>query len=129
VNPARPLVLALVVCDGVWRDPSSGKHSLMGVFSGLSAGVFPVQHPGLAVYAALTEGYGMAQVRVAVVDDGGAQVIAEATVQVAFTDPRQVVELTVGMQTLTFPLPGGYRIQLIADGHILLERRLAVRQL
>ena len=129
MNPARPLVLALVVCDGVWRDPSTGKHSLMGVFSGLSAAVFPVLHPGLAVYAALTEGYGAASVRVAVVDDAGDRVIAEATVEVGFTDPRQVVELTVAMQALNFPDPGGYRIQLVADGHILLERRLAVRQI
>jgi len=128
MTAAQPLVLALVVCDGVWRDPSSGKHSLMGVFSGLGAATFPAQHPGMGVYVALTECYGTIDLKIVVVDDAGTNTLTEAKVEVRFADPLQVVELSIQIQTIVFPVPGVYRIQLIADTSILLERRLTVRQ-
>ena len=35
-----PIVLALLLCDHVWRDPDSGMHSKIGTFSGVGGFAF-----------------------------------------------------------------------------------------
>lgn len=123
---ARPQVLALVVCDAVHRDPSTGKHTLLGCFSALTSRMFPAVHPTVAVYAAITEGYGQALMEMRLVRPDGVQVLQRLSAEVRFDDPRTVVELAFTLTNVTFPVPEETRVQLLADGELLLERRLRV---
>jgi hypothetical protein len=48
---------------------------------------------------------------------------------VDFPDPLQVVELQFAFPNVQFPRPGEYRFQLLADGHLLRERKFFVSYL
>jgi hypothetical protein len=127
--PVEPLVLALVVCDAIHRDPSTGKSTLLGLCGGLTARSFPVTHPTLGVYAVLTEGYAPARVVARVVRADGHTVIAHLEAEVRLTDPRTVAELSFTFRDLLFPAPEEVRVQVLADGALLQERRLRVVQI
>ena len=48
-------VASFITCDQVYVDPTTGKHSLLGVFSNLRAKEFPVKHPSMIWYLSLVE--------------------------------------------------------------------------
>jgi len=45
-----PLPLALIVCDHVWREPSTGKITILGAFSAIEASDFPAEFAEIAIY-------------------------------------------------------------------------------
>ena len=53
-----PICLAMGVCDAFSKDPFSDKYTLIGTFSAMAGPRFPLQHPHLTVYVALTDGHG-----------------------------------------------------------------------
>jgi hypothetical protein len=126
--PALPVVLAMVVCDAVWRDPATGKYFILGCFSAIGAHVFPTTHPALAVYIGLTEGYGKVPLAVRLVEREG-RVLHESKLEVEFADPRAIAEIALQFQNLSFASPGEYRLQLHAGDALVLERRIAVHDL
>jgi hypothetical protein len=122
---AAPYLLAMVVCDAVHRDPATGKHTLLGIFSSLACPGFPARHASFGVYAAVTENQATTPLRLVVADvDGSPIVQAEAPLPEA--DPRAVLEVSLTLNNVTFPAPGEYRLQLFAGGEFLGERRLAL---
>lgn len=52
---AKPQLLSFLTCDGVHFDHASGKYYLLGIFSGIRARAFPVQHPRMYWFLTLTE--------------------------------------------------------------------------
>lgn len=52
---SKPLLLAWMTCDAVHIDPSSGKHTILGVFSNIRARQFPVVHPMMVWFLTLTD--------------------------------------------------------------------------
>lgn len=123
-----PFPLAMVVCDFVYRDPYTGKYTLIGMFSTISGITFPLIHPHLFVYASLTGGRGKIPFRLEVVDaDEDTEPLAELTGEVDFKDdPRAVQELAFAFSGLEFPKPGEYRLALYANDEFMVERRLLV---
>jgi Family of unknown function (DUF6941) len=125
-----PYGLAMVICDAIWRDPGSGKRSILGCFSTIFARQFPAVHPIMAVYAALTDGHGKVSIKLQAVDvDGENEPLFVNTAEAEFPDPRVIVEMDIHLRDLKFPAPGEYRFQLFANDQFLLERRLMVVQL
>ena len=126
--PALPVVMALVVCDAVWRDPATGKYFILGCFSAIGAHVFPTVHPALAVYIALTEGYGKVSLAVRLVEAEG-RLLHESALEVEFSDPRAIAEISLQFHNLSFAIPGEHRLQLHAGDSLVMERRIAVHDL
>lgn len=125
-NTPPPYALAMIVCDGIHRDPSTGKHTLLGTFSSIAALGFPVTHPGMAVFISLTDGRGKTPLSLKLVSADEDVKIFEAGLEVEFKDPRTVVELSTAIGNITFPRPGEYRLQLLSGNEPLMERRLVV---
>lgn len=48
-------ILSFITCDGVHFDNASGKYYLLGVFSGIRALRFPVQHPKMYWFLTITD--------------------------------------------------------------------------
>jgi len=122
-----PVVLAMVVCDAIHQDPATGKCTLLGTFSTLTARSFPAVHPMMAVHVALTDGHGQTRIRlclVAVQSDEQRLFDQEGTIN--FPDPRAVAEINFGLRNLSFPRPGEYRFQVYGNDQLLAERRLLV---
>jgi hypothetical protein len=43
----QPVGLALIVCDAIYQDPTTGKRTLLGIFSAMYASEFPAIVPSL----------------------------------------------------------------------------------
>lgn len=52
---SKPSLLVWITCDAVHLDPSSGKHTILGVFSNIKARTFPVVHPYMVWFLTLTD--------------------------------------------------------------------------
>ena len=123
-----PYPLAMVVCDMIWQDRTTGKYFLLGTFSEIYASSFPAVHPSLCIYAELTDGLGPMPVTIRIVDvDANRDEIASSQSEVTFEDPRAILQVSALLGQLRFPEPGEYRIQLFANEEFLIERRIFVR--
>lgn len=123
-----PFPLAMVICDFIYRDPYTGKYTLTGTFSTIAGRSFPLFHPHLYVYAALTGGRGKIPLRLEVVDaDDDSEPLVSVDGEVdSQSDPRAIQEIAIGCTGLLFPKPGEYRIALYANNEFMVERRLLV---
>jgi hypothetical protein len=124
-NRPVPDVLAMLVCDQIITDRLTGKQSLIGMFSKVHAVGFPVAHPQLCVFVALTDGHGKTELTIRIVDANDARPpIVEGRGTVQFKSPRAIANLALQFHGLTFPAPGEYRVQLLSGGELLREARL-----
>lgn len=122
-----PYPLAMVICDGIWTDPYTGKKILIGTFSVVGGSSFPLVHPVLAIYIALTDGHGSVPVTVRLVDaDEEREPIFSEDQTVEFKDPRMIVEFAIQVMGVQFSHPGEYRLQLFANNELVIERRIVV---
>jgi hypothetical protein len=125
--PPPPQVLALNVCDGLWTDPWSGKKTLIGMFSIIQSQQFPAFHPIITIHAALTNGRGKVMLKLRLVDtDEERPAIIDFEAPVEFPDPRAVMDFITGATNIVFATAGEYRVQLLANGEFLSERRIIV---
>lgn len=96
----------------VYRDEISGKVSVLGMSSVIGATEFPWTHPGIVVYAALSDGRETA-VQVRLIDaDESREPVWETETVVDFPDPITELELVVFLDEVVFQEPGDYRLQL-----------------
>lgn len=94
--PQPPLPLALVIADTIWRDFGTSKRAILGCFSAIGSDRFPAIHPQIAIYVALTEGYGPMPFRMCIIDSNEERdPVAEATGVLPFNDPRAVLEFDI----------------------------------
>ena len=120
---SHPITLTLLLC--AWRDPNSGKFSLLGIFSGYASSVFPFPID-VTVYFAVTDGSGMLPVRMELIDvDEERPAVVDATANFRFDDRRQVIEGMFACH-LTIDEPGEYRVKLYVAGEFMLERSLTI---
>lgn len=120
-----PEVLALILCDQIITDRLTGKQSLIGMFSTVHSRGFPVSHPQLCVYVALTSGHGKSNIVIRIVDANESRPpVVEGRGAVEFKDPRTIANLALQFHGLVFPEPGAYRVQLFCESELLREARL-----
>jgi len=123
-----PYVLAMVVCDAVWRDHGNGKCYVLGTFSTIGSTTFPAIHPILSVYLALTDGRGRTDVLLRLVDaaEEAEPLFESPPSAIDWSDPRMVAELVFQVNGVMFPGPGEYRLQVFSGTEPLMERRIVV---
>ena len=123
---SKPQLLAWVTCDGVHIDPGSGKHTLLGVFSNISARQFPVTHPFMIWFLTLSDCTpGEHKIRVSLgLDATNPQPLIERSF--AAQSPLHRINLINEIRNLTFPAPGDYSIMIDVDDEPLLATSLTV---
>jgi hypothetical protein len=122
-----PYAIAMVVCDFIWRDPGTGKSTIIGTFSSIAANSFPCTHPLMAVFVAVTDGRGKTPIKLRLVDvDEENDPLFEGEIEVEWVDPRMIVETAYVIQGVAFPAPGEYRFQLSSNDSVLMERRIVL---
>jgi len=116
-----PTLLAILICDQVVQDPATGKHSLLGMFSRISAAEFPCVHLQLHVFASLTGGHGAATGLLWLVRKGAesAAPILETSGSVEFPEPQAIVGLIFNVVNLSLPAPGRYSFDFYCNGVLL----------
>ncbi len=122
-----PDVLSLLVCDQIITDRMTGKQSLIGIFSTIHSWRFPIIHPQLCVYVALTDGRGKTPLTIRIVDsDENRRPVVQGTGMVEFHNPRAIANLALQFQGLRFEEPGEHRIQIMCKDAMLRDARLTV---
>lgn len=124
-----PIALAMIICDAIWVDPSTGKQTLLGVFSEIGAKEFPAVHPLMAVHICMTDAEGQVPLKLQLIDaDETREPLFMVENELEFPDRRVNMVMTAHMQGIAFPEPGEYRLQLFGRGEFMMERRLVVKQ-
>lgn len=122
-NP--PYTLAMILCDAAWIDPSTGKKTLLGLFSALMAREFPVTIPTMCIYLAITDGHGKTPIKLRLIDaEEEVAPLGEVAGEIDFQDPRTVYEIVLQLSGVVFPREGEYRFQAFAGNEFLIERRV-----
>jgi hypothetical protein len=132
---AEPYCLAMVLCDNVHRDVTTGKCTLLGTFSALHPRTLPAK-VRFCVYAEVTDGAGEVEFVLRIVesrsllDDSGDEPFVwqpppEALPKVNLRDPLAVLQLTC-LCSMELPKAGQYHCELLANGTLLMARRIVV---
>jgi hypothetical protein len=124
-----PICLAMVVCDDYRKDSVTNKYTLIGTFSALSAPGYPMAHPQITIYTALTDGHGLTALRLEMIDvDEEREPVFQFTGNVTFDNPTNVVEMCFKTPEVTIPEAGVYRLRLFADDEFIMERWIVATQ-
>lgn len=112
-----PLVNAMLLCDHVHVDPSTGRHTLLGVFDEIEAARFPASTGPYAAYLNLTNMRGAYDLELRWLrGDTEAEIAARIAVErVDVPDPLSRVEISLPGRALPIPEPGRYVLRLFVN--------------
>lgn len=114
------------MCDGVHIDPSSGKHTILGVFSNVRARQFPVVHPFMIWFLTISDvPQGEHKIRISLgLDPANTGVIIDRKFE--SQSPVQRINLINEIRNLSFDRPGDYSIIIEVDEEPLLATNITV---
>jgi len=121
----QPKVNMIAICDQVIQDVSSGKKSLIGLFDGLFAQNFPVQHPRFFIYTVISAAPGqkvLAALRL-LGPTGLAGEVSYGEVQITSSGKHDLVTELIGQ---AFPAPGDYRVVVMLQDREAGEAKITV---
>ncbi len=123
---SKPQLLAWLLCDGVHIDPSSGKHTILGVFSNIMAKRFPVVHPHMVWFMTLTDvAAGNHRMRISMgLDPTDPKPLIDRPFE--SQGPLVRINLINEIRNLVFQEPGEYAILIEIDDEPLLATNLVV---
>jgi hypothetical protein len=123
---SKPQLLAWLLCDAVHIDPSSGKHTILGVFSNIMAKRFPVVHPHMVWFMTLTDvSAGSHKMKISM---GLNPMDPKPLIERPFESQGPLVRINLinEIRNLVFQQPGEYSILIEIDDEPLLATNLMV---
>ena len=127
VEKAKPALVHTILCDDV-RQEVGGKFSLMGLFEGISAPLFPVTHPRFAIWNEWSGGRGEFTSRVRLLAPDRRTVISESETKFSlFSEGQRHRDISVRFNT-PFTAPGTYWLEIALDGDAVSLVPLPVQQ-
>jgi len=126
-STVKPSPIALVLCDAIYRDETSGKTALVGLFNNISSRQVPVMHPRLAVFASVTGLREGSHAKLEIVEAETEQPIA--TTSGPFPEgatPLVVADLSFVFGNVVFPQEGLYTVRFWVNDHLLMCRPFRV---
>jgi hypothetical protein len=117
-----------VLCDAVHRDRATGKSTILGTFSAVSAAEFPTSF-SLSVYYAITDAKGEFPVTFRIVDsahafDDQSEPVLQFDTLLRSPNPLAVHEGVIRLSSVTLQEPGVYHCELLHGEELLMSRRL-----
>ena len=123
---SKPQLLAWLLCDGVHIDPTTGKHTVLGIFSNIMARQFPMVHPHMVWFLTITDvAAGSHKMRISMgkdVDD------PKPLIERVFDSQGPLVRINLinEIRNFTIQEPGDYSIVVEIDDETLLATSLTV---
>jgi hypothetical protein len=123
----KPVLQALLLADNVYKDVSSGKHIISGVFNKLftfragelsaeRTGGLPIvqgSHSGSPfAYISVTEVHGTAKLALRFVDLVDHSVLLQGDIEVQSSSPIDTIEMIIPLPVLPIPHPGVFALEL-----------------
>ncbi|HLP01615.1 MAG TPA: hypothetical protein VK178_12340 [Opitutaceae bacterium] len=125
---SKPQLLVWMTCDGVHIDPSTGKHTILGVFSNIRARQFPVTHPFMIWFMTITDcepGQHTMKISIGLEPTNMMKVIER---QFESRSPVQRINLINELRNCSFPQAGDYNILVEVDDEPVLATNLPVTE-
>ena len=114
---AKPSLQALIVCDMVIDDRTTGKKSIIGAFTHVIASSFPCQKPQMGVYFCITDAEGSYEFSLELVHLNTDKVVGRGGVSgIAIPDRLEIVDFGLTLPIVNFPQAGRYEFRLYANG-------------
>ena len=129
MKPETPMGLALVLCDTIIEDRTTGKKSLIGMFDRLASSNFPCVHPHLAILVSLTSGKGKYPCKITCTHVESDAIAFQGEGEIELTHPHQVVDIAFNFHGVKFPKPGIYNLQFLVDDFPVMTRRVFLEQI
>ncbi len=123
---SKPQLLAWLTCDGVHMDPSSGKHTILGIFSNIHGQQFPLVHPFMIWFLTITDcAIGEHHMRISM---GYGHESPQKLLERAFAShsPLDRINLINEIRHLPFPKPGEYSLLIEIDDEPLLATSIVI---
>ncbi|MFM8386934.1 MAG: DUF6941 family protein [Planctomycetia bacterium] len=119
--PSTPVVLSMLACDHIWRDPATGKWALLGVFEWLHSDRQPLEDVALEVYVQMTNLHGAYDLELAVVSAHDEHELARYALggRIHAHDPLRRLQVGFCLSRLSLPAHGKYLLRLLASGRAL----------
>lgn len=116
-SPPTPTVKSFLTADNVFRQ-DTGKWCLIGIFTMISARQFPVLHPSLGLYLAVSDAQGDYDVRVEFQDETGRCISSLDGIR--FKTDNRLVPVQLGLQgyALPIPAPGTYFLKVFFNDQL-----------
>jgi len=123
---SKPQLLTWITCDGAHIDPSTGKHTLLGIFSNTRVRQFPFVYPFMVWFLTISDcSPGKHMVKISMgLDATRMQPLIEREFQ--SESPLQRINLINEIANLPFPEPGEYDITIEVDDELLLATSFIV---
>jgi len=123
---SKPHLLAWITCDGAHIDPSTGKHTLLGVFTGTRAREFPFVYPFMVWFLTVSGCWaGKHSLRIMLgLTRSEMQPLIERTFE--SEGPFQRINLINEMCNLPFAQPADYCLSIEVNGELLLATNFPV---
>ena len=130
VEPKDKLTcVAMVVCDGIFRDERTGKAILVGAFSTIACEGFPALHHQLAVFFTITNGNGEYDLSLSIEEETTGNSLVTLRGPLTVKNPLEITDIDVHFRHVEFPSPGKYWITLKSDGEIINHRPILLKLL
>jgi hypothetical protein len=124
----HPKAVAILICDQVITDATTGKTSLIGIFENIVAASLPAGPVNLSVYVKMTEVQGDYVFKLEIVRRDDLQVIAESTLpRLHWEDPMAHADMVMQLAGLQFERAGYYDFQIRANGHFVESKSVQVQ--
>lgn len=122
-----PTLVAILICDIVIRDEQTHNVSLIGIFNTIHAPEFPTVHSRMHVFVSLTDGRGVCEGKLCLVDRATENTLAETVGQIEFPpDARSVVDMNFELRNTPFPQAGSYAFDFYVEDELIGSRPFAV---
>jgi hypothetical protein len=121
-----PTVIGLLLCEQVVIEERTHNVTLVNCFTRYNAEMFPSERQRFAVFAALTDGFGDIELKLAIQRLATQEEIYHALRTLRFADRLQEVRFLFRVTSCSFPAAGPYDVILFADGSELARHRIQV---
>jgi hypothetical protein len=121
-----PMVVSIVLCEGLSVDPIAGKTSLVGIFHARFYRRFPSPREPFTAFVALLGGAGEGTMELRVIRLETEQVVYSYKRWNSLPGSGVVLNLEMRLANCRFPAPGRYGISVSFDGQELTTRYLEI---
>jgi hypothetical protein len=120
----KPSVQAFLVCDNVIADGTTGKKTIVGIFTHVRARSFPCLVGQLALYFCLTDAEGKYQFDIELMYLDEDKLIGKASLPgiAEIKDRLDIIDAGVTLPPTMFPGPGRYEFRLLANGQFIARK-------
>lgn len=121
----KPIVTAMILCDGVVTDDQTKKKYLLGMFNNINADNYPFCHQSMVVFVSITNGNGHYEARLDLKNLDSNETIFSLPGSIDFDSPLNVHDLSFILKKMTIPKEGLYSFELYCDDELLTEKRFS----